>query len=318
MLYLNAVREAVPEERVSVDALQHRHRLPPAELTVFRRIYGFDQVPVSRQPIGDLVEEAARGVIERSGVDPRTVRWLIHTHTGTQLTVPGDPMLGRVCRRLGLPPRTIAFGMTENNCASTISALRLVERLLATVDEESHAILVVADTAFTPTLQIIPNASITGDGAVACLLSRRGPGHRVLATRLDVYGQHARCLWELDRERAEFDAEYPQRVIRSMEGALEDAGLAWSDVRCVLPHNINTYSWRRIAREAGIPIGLIYLDQVPRLAHCFGADTFINLAIAARERRFSPGDHLLLVTVGLGAVFGAAVVRYQCHEGDER
>ena len=56
-----------------------------------------------------------------------------------------------------------------------------------------------------------------------------------------------------------------------------------TDIRCVLPHNINTYSWRRIAREAGIPIGLIYLDQVPRMAHCFGADTFINLAIAERD-----------------------------------
>jgi len=277
-------------------------------------------VPVSRQPIGDLVEEAARGLIEQSGIEPRKVRWLIHTHTGTQLTVPGDAMLVRVCRRLGLPPDTVAFGMTENNCASTISALRLIERLLATADDESHAILVVADTAFTPTLQLIPNASITGDGAVACLLSRRGPGHRVLASRLDVHGQHARCLWELDEDRAEFDAEYPHRVIRCMEGALRDAGLTWSDVRCVLPHNINTYSWRRIAREAGIPIGLVYLDQVPRMAHCFGADTFINLAIADREGRFSPGDNLLLVTVGLGAVFGAAVVRYQspAREGDER
>src|SRR5258706_15472884 len=52
----------------------------------------------------------------------------------------------------------------------------LFRSLLATADDDSHAILVVADTAFTPTLQLIPNASITvaGDRGVRDELQRRG------------------------------------------------------------------------------------------------------------------------------------------------
>lgn len=309
MLRLKAIECVIPVERPTLFELSGRYRVPPAELMVFHRIYGLDRVPVCREPIGDFVEAAVAKMLDQSGVDRSEVRWLVHTHTGSQLNRVGEAMLHRVCQRLGLD-RAQPFGMTSNNCASTISALQVVQRLLDRDQPEAKAILVTADIAFTPILQVIPNSSVTGDAAVACLLGRRGAGHRVLASRVDIYGQHAGCQWQEESAAAEFETEYPRRVTRTMEAALAEAGLGWSDVRWIVPHNVNVYSWRSVARCAGIPLDRVYLNQVPKIAHCFGADIFLNLALADQERRFEVGDRLLLVTVGLGAVFGAAVVEY--------
>ena len=132
----------------------------------------------------------------------------------------------------------------------------------------------------------------------------------MLASRVQVYGQHARCQWQLEPEHAEFETEYPRRLVDTMSLALKHAGIDWSDVRWVIPHNVNVYSWKRVAHCAGIPMDRIYLEQVPKIAHCFGGDTFLNWFLAEQEGRFRAGDYLLLATVGLGAVFGAAVVQY--------
>ena len=75
-----------------------------------------------------------------------------------------------------------------------------------------------------------------------------------------------------------------------------------------------------LGRRPGGPPG--HAELAPRSGRRFPhGDAAVAAEVArdeAGERRFSPGDHLLLVTVGLGAVFGAAVVECLCHEGDER
>lgn len=309
MLHVTHVRCAIPDERPSLFQLRERYAVAPATLMVFHRVYGLDQVPVWRESIADLICTAVERLIEDSAVAPEQIAWLVHAHTSQQLAIAGEAMLEGVCRRLGLRQARV-LGMTTNNCASAIAALPVIEHLLAASDADARAVLVTADIAFTPVLQSIPNSSVTGDAAAACLLGRRGPGHALLASRVDVYGQHARCQWQLPDESAEFDAEYPHRLAHTMTLTLEQAGLGWRDVRWVIPHNVNTFSWKKVARCAGIPLERIYLDQVPRIAHCFGADIFLNWRLAEQEHRFQPGDYLLLATVGLGAVFAAALVRY--------
>jgi 3-oxoacyl-[acyl-carrier-protein] synthase-3 len=309
MLHLSDISCVIPDERPSLFDLKQRYAIDPAELMVFHRIYGLDRVPVCREPLLDLLSATAAQVMDQAAVRPEHVRCMVHTHTSQPHVVTGEPLLARTSRRLGLAQARL-WGMTTNNCASTIVALQVIDRVLSCAGDDACAILIVGDIAFTPILQIVPHSSVTGDAAVACLLRRRGRGHRVLATRTDVYGQHARCQWQRPDEEAEFEAEYPERLARTMSLALEQAGIGWKDVRQVIPHNINTYSWKKVARSAGIPMQLIYLDQVPRIAHCFGADILLNLHLAEQDRSFRPGDYLLLATVGLGAVFAAAVIQY--------
>lgn len=317
MLYLKAVQCAIPDERPSLFDLKDRYAVRPGELEIFHRIYGLDRVPVCREPMVDFLCSAISRLINATGIDPGQVKWLIYAHTASQHAREGDALLNRVCHRLGLS-QARAFGMSSSKCASTIEGLKVLERLLAGEDAGTYAILVTADIAFTPTLQIIPDCSVVGDAAAACLLSSQPPGHSMLSVQIDVYGQHARCQWSLDEEAIEFEDQYPRRMAQTMTRALAKAGLSWSDVRQVLPQNINVYSWKRVAKQVGIPMKLIYLEQVPALAHCFGADIFLNWFFAEQDHRFRPGDYLVLATVGLGAVFGAAVIQYNGREVTEQ
>jgi 3-oxoacyl-[acyl-carrier-protein] synthase III len=310
VLSLAALGAVVPAERPSLFTLAGRYDMTPAELMVFHRIYGLDRVPVWGADTASLVEASVAELVQSSGVAAGRVRWLVHAHTGTQQEVVGRAGLARICRRLGLD-RAQPLGMTTNNCASTVSAMRVVDRLLAGAPDSDAAIVVTADVAFTPIMQVIPNSSVTGDAGVACLFSRADPGHQILASRIDTYGQHAACQWQDEAASAEFEVEYPRRLAAVMGRALDQAGLAWSDVRMVLPHNVNTFSWKRVAAEAGIPIDLVHLDQVPQTAHCFGADIFLNLAAAGRTGALRTGDRVVLATVGLGAVFAAVVLEYR-------
>lgn len=310
MLRLSAVEGLLPDTRPTLFDLGHRYDMSRAELAVFHRIYGLHRVPVWESTIDDLVESAVEQLLKQSDVDRDSVRWLIHAHTGTQHAVVGQAMLHRIRRRLGLAFAQ-PFGMSTNNCASTVSAVTVVDRLLAASGPGTRAIVVTADVAFTPILQVIPNSSVTGDAGVACLFGRDGAGHRVLASRVDVYGQHAACQWQDDGTAAEFETEYPARVAATMRAALDEAGLTLDDIRLILPHNVNVFSWKRVAAAAGIDLARVYLDQVPETAHCFGADIFLNFAHAEHAIGFRPGDKLLLVTVGLGAVFAACVIEYQ-------
>ena len=316
MLYLNGVQCAIPDERPSLFDLKDRYTVRPGELEVFHRIYGLDRVPVCREPLVDFLCTAIARLLDTTGVDPKQIKWLVYAHTASHHARESDALLNRVCRRLGMD-HACSFGINSSKCASTIQGLRVLERLLAEEDEQPYAILVTADIAFTPDLQIIPNSSVVGDAAVACLLSAQVSGHSIVSTHVEVYGQHARCQWSLPEENAEFEDQYPKRMAQTITRALSKAGVDWADVRQVLPQNINAYSWKRVAKELGIPFKLIYLDQVPILAHCFGADIFLNWFFAEQEGRFRSGDYLVLATLGLGAVFGAAVIRYNGKEARE-
>ncbi|HKT03591.1 MAG TPA: 3-oxoacyl-[acyl-carrier-protein] synthase III C-terminal domain-containing protein [Rugosimonospora sp.] len=309
MLTLTAVETVVPARRPSLFSLADRYDMTPAELMVFHRIYGLDRVPVWDSDTASLAEASVANLLRTSRVDTARVRWLVHAHTGTQQDVVGRASLVRICRRLGLD-RAQPLGMTTNNCASTVSAIRVVDRLLHGAPDTDVAVVVSADVAFTPIMQVIPNSSVTGDAGAACLFSRSGPGHRILSSTLDTYGQHAACQWQDDTTNAEFETEYPRRLAAVMNRALAQAGLSWPDIRLVLPHNVNTFSWKRVAAHAGIPIDLVHLDQVPQTAHCFGADIFLNLAAVSRSGTLRPRDRVMLATVGLGAVFAAVVLEY--------
>ena len=58
----------------------------------------------------------------------------------------------------------------------------------------------------------------------------------------------------------------------------------------------------------GIPAERVYLDNVGRYGHCFGADVFVNFATVRDS--LEPGDYCLMVSAGVGDSYGAALIRH--------
>jgi 3-oxoacyl-[acyl-carrier-protein] synthase-3 len=310
MLYVNEIDYFVPENKVPLMQLTDRYQLSPVEMSVFNRLYGLDKVPISDVTIFQMIRQVVGELLKKSAVERAQIKYLVYTHTAQEYDGFFATVLKRVCASLGLS-QARCFGMTTNNCASTVSALDVLARVLNNSDEPQSAVLVTADVAFTPILQVIPNSSVTGDACVACLLSNHSDkGGRLLSLAVDTHGEHAKCQWQEASEMKRFEDLYSARLTGVMQQALTEADCEWSDVATVIPHNVNVYSWKKVATELGLDMQKIYLDQVPEIAHCFGADLFLNLAKATEQGRVKTGDRVMIATVGLGAVFAAAVLQF--------
>ncbi|KUH61536.1 hypothetical protein ABK16_12550 [Vibrio parahaemolyticus] len=82
-----------------------------------------------------------------------------------------------------------------------------------------------------------------------------------------------------------------------------------SDIRYLLPHNVNKPSWLQVSKNINFPSTQIFLNNIEKYGHCFGSDPFINLHRLWQENKLSPGHELLLVSVGLGATASSALIR---------
>ncbi|KVH72202.1 hypothetical protein WJ41_13805 [Burkholderia ubonensis] len=308
MLSIEQVGCYVPERRIALEQLGERNVMSPRELQVYKRIFGLDRIALSELSWLDMLTRAAEQALNSAQLDRDQVALVVFTHTASETAPYGHGLPGRLLRRLRLQECTV-FGLHSNNCASMLNALKISGHYLRGAPADRKALLVTGDLTFTGIMHSIPNTTICGDGSAACLVGTGTRGMRVEAVRIDTFGRHAGGVWQTQEQMLEFENTYATRLADVIRAALADAGCTMNEIRCVIPHNVNQVSWKAVAALLDIPMQRIYLDQLPHLGHCYGADILINLSLACEEQVVRPGDRVVLATVGLGATFAAAVVQ---------
>ncbi len=200
-----------------------------------------------------------------------------------------------------------AFSATMCHCASGVAVLELLERML---EPGQTALVIVADKAFHPAVRLIRNTTIMGDGAVALRVGHSKGRYAFVGGHSERRGRYSIITGRLDDVTDPgFAAEYVELTAACIERAVAKAGIAIGDLALVMPHNVNLPSWEQIAQRLGATRGQIYLQNVPRYGHTFGADPFLNLHDADRAGLLATGDHVALVSVGLGATAACAILR---------
>lgn len=306
MLTIETLGTYVPDKRVMLTELAGSLSLSVEEVNVLQKFYGLRSVAKSHEPFEHLVETVLIDLLQRSSLDPATIGLIIYTHTAYEVEHFPNNLLARVVRRLGFV-NALAFGIHSSNCASLLAALDVARGCIS--DADAPAIIVTADLTFTDVMRHIPNTTVCGDAAAACLVSRRPTGTRLVTIEIDTFGAHAKGMWQEKAAQTEFEDRYASRLAEVMQRSLTATGRSWDDVRWIFPHNVNVLSWRKVAALLGLPMEKLYLGQLPALGHCFGADILLNWAKAKEAGQLRAGDHLMLATVGLGAVFGAALLQ---------
>ncbi|XVS68076.1 3-oxoacyl-[acyl-carrier-protein] synthase III C-terminal domain-containing protein [Actinosynnema sp. CA-299493] len=305
---LERVESHLPDGDTRIEELAGRLRLRRAEVGVFRKIYGLDRL--RHEPGGDLYDlvlPAARRALTAVPAG-KHVSYVVYAHT-TQIVTAADTEAAQVIRdRLDLPGAT-AFAVNQQACVSSLGAVDLVAELLRVDgDPDARALVVTGERAFSPTVQLIPRTAIMAEAAASCLVAVDGEGDPVLSYVTRTLGQFADGLL-LDAEGIhQFGLVYSRTLAEVMLLAVEEAGLTFGDIALVLPHNVNVVSWKQTIREMGADVDRFYLDNIPRYSHCYSADVFLNYTTARAEGRLVEGAHYLLVSVGLGATFGAMVI----------
>ncbi|MEW2738381.1 ketoacyl-ACP synthase III family protein [Providencia sp. PROV130] len=306
-LTINDIGIYLPETALELDQICMEPRLSSADIKVYQRFYGLKRIAISNTSLEDMMFLAARDALTRSGIAARYISLLVHAHTAPETCAWPNGLLTRLCRRLGMH-HAMPLAVHTNNCASTLSGLMLSQNYLVGNSKKKHTLLLTADLTFSGILQQIPNTTLCGDAATACIISLNGIGAVMKSLELSYFGEHAKGAWQSDEEQARFESNYTQRLAKVMQRSRQQAGLEWEQIRWIFPHNVNLISWRNTAAKLHVPLSKIYLDKLPELGHCFGADIFINWYFASQTLR--TGDYIMVATVGLGAVFGAAVFQF--------
>ncbi|WP_089157731.1 3-oxoacyl-[acyl-carrier-protein] synthase III C-terminal domain-containing protein [Micromonospora sp. NBS 11-29] len=312
MTAIDAVSVFLPRRRVPIESLAGALRLSEMQVRLFRRFHGLTEV--RRDPelsLTDLLRHAATGLTALRGREHR-VRFVLYARAFPVVApYPVNP-LHDVCRALGLG-HALAFTVTQQSCASALTAIDVAGRLLAAEPHrpghEPLALILTGEKAFTRDAQFIPETSVFSEGASACLVSAHGPRDRLLSYACAQRGEFDVAGGE---SPARFQREYRPALAAVIDRALAEAGTTLADLRLVLPHNVNLMTWKRLCKLIGLPLDRVLLENITETGHVFCADAFANYRTARDRDLLAPGDRYLVAAVGAGdgATFAAMVFEH--------
>lgn len=308
MVYLKNIAIALPKTVATPTEHAAHLGLSAAQAKVYEKIYGLAQFPIYEGDIIELMLPPAKQVLAQT--DPAKIALIIYPHT-IPFVGPFNRVLLTLQRRLGLE-HALSFALTSNNCVGPLTALEIAQYFLKKQgDPEAEALILMGEQAYSPSCRLIRNSSITGDAAAAVVVSQQ-KGDEVLDTLVRVHGEYAEVFKtdEADPVKVKaFEQNYVPFLARVIEDILRKNKLSLEQIKLIIPHNVNLLSWANVSKLLGLPLEKIYLKNVSRTAHCFGADLFLNYVAAQEDARLAEGDYYLTVTVGLGAYFAAALLR---------
>ncbi|OLF05240.1 3-oxoacyl-ACP synthase [Actinophytocola xinjiangensis] len=300
----------VPDTSVTVEEAAVPLGLSPQEQRRYRRFLGLDRVrwdPAAHQV--DLLCAAA-GALESLRGNEHRVRFVLHARTIEPTGPYSVNPLHQAVGKLGLGHAT-AFGVSQHACASGLLAVDLAARLLAAQgDPSALALVLTGEKTYRHVARFMLAATIMGESSAACLVGLDGPRDRLVAYASRTDGRFHELTAVSGEVATAFGEQYPAGLAAIITEAVDAAGLTLDDLALILPHNVNRVSWTRLCNQLGLPFDRVWLDNIPRTGHCFCADTFVNHTDATAAGRLRPGDHYLMVSVGLGATFSAMVLQH--------
>lgn len=309
MTALVEVAGYIPENSVEIADLAAELGITPFDLSVFHRHFDLHRVRLAPGlDLRDLMVNAAGALAGLRGNEHR-VRYVLAGRTLATVGPSASNALHEACAELGLG-HAITLTVNQHACASGLLAVDLAGRLLAADgDEDALALVLTGEKATVPGSRMIAGTTVMGESSAACLIRSGGGRGELLSYVAHTHGEYHQ-VFQPEEVAAGFGREYSNMLLGAMRQAVEAAGIGFADLALILPHNVNRFSWSRVCQLLGFPLNRVHLENMPELGHSFGADAFLNYADALRQGRLSPGDHCLMVGVGLGATFSAMVLRH--------
>jgi 3-oxoacyl-[acyl-carrier-protein] synthase-3 len=231
-------------------------------------------------------------------------RVILATNSLDSPSLAGAHDLSLLLAELGVP-QVFPIGLFLSFCANFQSALDLARALIATGEDD--AVLVVCTDVLPPDRErlVKPNISVTSDAAVSFLVTASEGPFRLLATRLRADSS----LGSLDRgtEFIQYMDKATRALVALVDETLGAAQITFEQVSLAIPNNYNNRVCTYTARAAGFDESLVFLDNVPRVAHAVAADNPINLFDCWASGRVGPGGVVGLI--GSGAFqWGCSVI----------
>jgi len=298
----------LPDRVATVEELAEMLSFDPEKLRMFKEVHGLRAVRVADgETTADIAVKVAAKALDESGIDGREIDVLIFYHTIYMVSLHPVCLVGRIQHELGLS-RSIGFSVWEQNCASIITAIRIAKDMILAGSAET-VMLVGADADVGATREI-PGTTLLGEGGSAIIVRANCTENKIVGTMTQTDASLYKGYCSTEEEFARFNMIYVLATSRIMRRALKEMGLALDQIRLIIPHNINISSWNRILAMLKCDSKILFADNIASNGHIFGSDLVINFVDAVSAGRLERGDRALLVTAGLGACWGCAVIEH--------
>jgi 3-oxoacyl-[acyl-carrier-protein] synthase-3 len=294
-----------------------------------------------------MAVEAARVAIERAGITPQDIDFIVFATLSPDYYFPGCGVLLQRAMKM----REIGALDVRNQCSGFVYALSVADQFIRTGTYKN--ILVVGSEKHSFGLDFTTrgrNVSVIfGDGAGAVVLQpSTEDGRGILSTHLHSDGDSAEILamynpgthanhWK-EEKYADFDeAEIGQmffshamidngQIYPYMDGpavfkkavvkfpevimeALQANNLATADINMLIPHQANLRIAQFVQQKLGLADHQVY-NNIQRYGNTTAASVPIALCEAWQEGRIKPGDLVCLAAFGSGFTWASALMRW--------
>jgi 3-oxoacyl-[acyl-carrier-protein] synthase-3 len=279
----------------------------------------------------DLAVEAAKGAIERAGLDKNDIDFIIAATLSPDHYFPGIGVL--VQAKLGLS--TIGALDVRNQCSGFIYALSVADQYIRAGTYKK--ILLVAAEVQSTSLDFSDQgrdiAVLFGDGAGAVIVEpgSADDGRGILSTHLFCDGRFVSDLWmenpspknspvfqlemfhqgkffpRMDGRKVFINAV--ERMPEAVMTGLRHNGLDLKDISLVIPHQANDRISQMVAKKLQLPDSKV-VRNIQRYGNTTAASIPIALDEVVRDGRLKQGDLLVLTAFGSGFTWASAVIRW--------
>ncbi|UOE77548.1 3-oxoacyl-[acyl-carrier-protein] synthase III C-terminal domain-containing protein [Parageobacillus thermoglucosidasius] len=300
----------IPKHTVKLDELSGDIGLKKHEIRMFKRYHGIESVLRSegttpKDVLKVCIKEIIKDIDEE---EMNKIKYILYCHTLQVIQPYHINIINEIKEELGLN-HILSFSVTQQNCSSVAAALDIANRMVEN-SSDKKIIIVSAEKTFTSVAKRINNITIMGEAGFACLVGNEKQENQIVDVYIRNLGEFYKGILADQKEIKRFEQVYIKTLSQTISTVVCRNNLKLEDVKLILPHNINLSSWNQLISFMGLNKDKFFLDNIPYYGHCFCSDGFINLQEALIERDIQSGDYIIMVTVGLGAIFSAVLIKH--------
>ena len=254
----------------------------------------------------DLAAAAVRQLFDEHPVEADSIDLVIFTHTLSSSVAPPPASVPEQIRRLFGLRRALAVSVAQQNCASYLASLKVVEHLFSLDPRLNRALIVSADKVVVEKQRNLSDYAMQSDGAAASLISRRTKRFLITPVVSHAEPQHYQGASRSPELMAKYSQGYAltaYRLLTKVRTALANEDDATDDT-LLIPSNLNRPAFEKVADLLAIPHHRLYTDNIATRGHAFCSDAIINLTDLLRKPESLTRD-ILVYASGNSGCFSA-------------
>jgi len=277
----------------------------------------------------DLGVQAARVAIERAGLAPQDIQFIVFATLSPDLCFPGSGVF--VQEKLGLG--TIGALDVRTQCTGFIYGLSVAEAYVKGGFYD-HVLVIGAEVQSTGLDMSTAGRDVSvlfGDGGGAVVVGPTEPGKGILSSHLHSEGKYARELMveapaSIESPRISKEMIDARRHLGTMNGrsvfihavrrfpeviqeALAENGMTVSDLSVVIPHQANLRITQAVTKALGVPAEKVF-SNIEKYGNTTAASVPIALDECVEQGRIREGDVVCLAAFGSGFTWASSLIRW--------